>query len=747
MNRKIELLAPGGDIDAIKAAIVAGADAIYCGLDKFNARNRAANITISQLPGILRLAHRNKCKVFITLNIVIIDSEIPDLVKMLNKLVVTSVDGIIVQDLGLLYLLSQYFPALKIHASTQLTTHNIGQILFLSKLNAERVNLSRELSIKEIDVLTKLGKQNNVATEVFVHGSNCLSFSGACYMSSVLSGNSGNRGRCSQPCRDQYITTVAGKKYPLNLKDLSAFCDVEELANTGVVSFKIEGRIKKPDYVYSVVKSWREQLDRYEQNRKLSNDKSSFYKVFNRDFSNAFLKGTINKNMFIDDPRDHSIKHLYNVNRFSCEDEKEKAALALYSEKDSLKEYVKSGIANLSTEKLPVNIDVVGKNGAPLKFNVKTPDDYFEIISTSVTTETKKDSLTQKDILKRLKTIDETGFKINNLNFDGLESGLFLPFKELTSLKKRLLHILMGSGDMIDPVVIPPLPKNPTENIIPSLSVLISSPDQIVQCEQSNADIYYQLPTSILKERASLQNLFNHNKQLIPWFPSIIIGDDYNTAVDFMTEINPKIIVTNNTGIGMEAYKNGIPWIAGPYMNLVNSYSLVNLKENFGCVGAFISNEINQWQLKRIRKPNNFKLYYSIFHPILLMTARQCLFQQISGCYKNEIDKKCIAECEKTAAITNLKNDVFFIEKTKGNMNHIFYEKHFLNTEIVVDIKNLFSGFIVDLRNIKTQTHINRPIPEIIKLFNDLIHRKNDAQKQIHGCIYPTTNQSYLRGI
>jgi putative protease len=124
MNKHIELLAPGGDIESIKAAILAGADAVYCGLDKFNARNRAANISFEDLQGILRLAHKNNCQVFLTLNIIIVDSEIPALFSLLNKLVNTSIDGVIIQDLGLFYILSKHFKSLKIHASTQLTTHN-----------------------------------------------------------------------------------------------------------------------------------------------------------------------------------------------------------------------------------------------------------------------------------------------------------------------------------------------------------------------------------------------------------------------------------------------------------------------------------------------------------------------------------------------------------------------------------------------------------------------------------------------
>src|SRR5574344_1558865 len=165
MTDNIELLAPGGDIDSIKAAIAAGANAVYCGLDKFNARNRATNISFDDLNGVLRLAHQHNCQVFLTLNIIFVDSEIPALIGLLNNLVNTSIDGIIIQDFGLFYLISNYFKGFKIHASTQLTTHNQGQILFLNKLNAQRVNLSRELSIDEIETLSAVAHQNKMLIE------------------------------------------------------------------------------------------------------------------------------------------------------------------------------------------------------------------------------------------------------------------------------------------------------------------------------------------------------------------------------------------------------------------------------------------------------------------------------------------------------------------------------------------------------------------------------------------------------
>jgi putative protease len=209
----------------------------------------------------------------------------------------TSVDGVIIQDFGLFFLLSTYFPHLKIHASTQLTTHNKGQIKFLKKLNATRVNLSRELNTNEIETLTHEAHQQDLLSEVFVHGSYCISFSGICYMSSVQSGNSGNRGRCSQPCRDEYETTAQGKRFPLNIKDNSAWFNLQELYNAGVDSLKIEGRIKKYHYVYSVVKAYKKQLLNVYNKTEQSKNNSVLHKVFNRDFTDGYLKGEIHKEM------------------------------------------------------------------------------------------------------------------------------------------------------------------------------------------------------------------------------------------------------------------------------------------------------------------------------------------------------------------------------------------------------------------------------------------------------------------
>lgn len=746
MKRKIELLAPGGDVDSIKSAIIAGANAVYCGLDRFNARNRAANITFENLQGILRLAHKNNCEVFLTLNIIIVDTEIPALFSLLNKLVNTSIDGVIVQDLGMFYLLSKYFKSLNIHASTQLTTHNEGQIKFLNKLNASRANLSRELSIQEIKKLTAFGQKNKILTEVFVHGSYCISFSGICYMSSVLGGRSGNRGRCSQPCRERYSTTLAGKNFPLNLKDNSAFFDLKELYEAGVASLKIEGRIKEFEYVYTVVNSWNKQLEYFYKNNSILNDNSDLYKVFNRDFSNAFLKGAINKDMFIDDPMSYSTKHLSNLNKNDSKEKLLKDQIELYKGKEDTRTFVKSKIQDLSIAKIPLVIAISGEYGKPLKVSVKTPSTSFIVLSKINLANVGTEVLTHKMVLNRLKAINETEYFIEHLDLNSIQADLYLPFKELTSIKKRLLFILNGSKEIIDPIETP-LIKRPNVKLKPTLSVLISSQEDLHLADKTTADLYFQFPNSIKNKNVEFINLFKENNNMIPWFPSVLIGEDYEAAVDFLNKLHPNRIVTDNTGIAYDAYKKGISWIAGPFLNTINSFSLLCLKENFNCEGAFISNEISRRQIKTINSPADFKLFYRIYHPIVMMTSRQCLFHQVSGCEKDQIDTSCIQSCNKSATITNLKEVDFYIEKTKGNYNSIYNNENFLNTDIIKDIPDTFSSFFIDLRDIKTETKANPDKSVIIRHFENLIQGDADAIKELRQNIHPTTNTQYKKGI
>ncbi|PVZ69542.1 peptidase U32 family protein [Pelagibaculum spongiae] len=763
MSRKIELLAPGGDVEAIKAAIVAGANAVYCGLDTFNARNRAANLSFDDLTGILRLAHKYDCEVFLTLNVVILEQELPTMIKLLNKLVNSGIDGIIVQDLGMFNLVKKFFPTLDIHASTQLTTHNEGQLHFLKKIGASRVNLSRELNIGEIKSLTTLSHELGVLTEVFVHGALCIAFSGQCYSSSVSVGNSGNRGRCSQACRDEYEVTATGNKYPLNLKDNSAYFDLPELVAAGVDSLKVEGRIKGAHYVYTVIDTWRKQIDQFVATGKLLPDDSNLHKVFNRDFTNSFLQGNLTKDMFIDNPRDHSVQHAVGNSDGISAIQIQEAKDELYIDRNQLGAELREKIQYLSTAKLPLKIEFSGAIDTPLSISAIIGADASDsasdaisngdqdaktinIQSDSVLAVTEKSELTEKTLAKRFKSFDNAEFNLE-FCFAGYDSGLSIPFKEVTSLKNQLAFLLNNSIEVVPNVEVAALDKSNRSSGKPTLSILIADEKDFHLCDLTGADVYFKLPESFKKDCPKYIDLLKANPRLIPWFPAVLIGKDYFEAVKILEQVQPKRIVTNNTGIAYKAYEMDIEWVAGPFLNTTNSYALLTLQEELNCAGAFISNEINRLQLRNIARPDDFKLYYSIYHPILMMTSRQCFFQQTVGCKKPSIEDGCMLKCEKATTIKNVKGIQFSIDKQKGGYPSIYNHEQFLNLDVVNDLTDLFDEFFIDLTNIGAGSKAEQDKAQLIQHFESVLQGSEQASAQLNQMITVSTNAQYRQGL
>lgn len=759
MRSKIELLAPGGDVDAIKAAIIAGADAVYCGLDTFNARNRASNIYFDELVGIIRLAHQYQCKIFLTLNIVILEREFKSLAKLLSKLVNTTLDGVIVQDLGLFNLITKHFPTLDIHASTQLTTHNAGQIPFLKKLGASRVNLSRELNLKEIKALATVAVENDTLVEVFVHGSLCVAFSGLCYSTSASVGNSGNRGRCSQACREEYETTPSGNNFPLNIKDNSAFFDLPELIEAGVHSFKIEGRIKGANYVHTVVDSFRKQIDGFVTTGKLTQDGERLYQVFNRDFSNAFLRGDLNQSMFIDNPRDNSTKHALDKNNAISVVQIHEVEQELHQQNKQIKATVFDKISCLSIEKLRLTLNFKSEENHPLTIVATVFDNdetqEFTVQSTSLMAQSDQASIDSSVIEKRFKSFNNSSYDLTNINTDNLPQGLSIPFKELTALKKQLAMLLNDNNAVLPEVTLPPLNNFPkATDAKAKLSLLICDETDIDLAKTTNADIYFKLPDAYKRGCTKYVNFFKENPNLIPWFPSVLIGKDYEAALTVLKQVKPKLIVTNNTGIAYEAYQLGIKWIAGPFLNTTNSYALLAMKEAFDCAGAFISNEINHQQMRTIARPENFQLFYSIYHPILLMTSRQCFFQQSVGCDKPRIDNGCMLSCDKSTSITNLKGDNFAIDKQKAGYPSIYNQDQFLNMEIINDLADLYDGFMIDLTNIGAGDKKSPEKAALIQQFESLLEQKDNEQtvnenihKTLKSMVPESTDMQYHNGL
>lgn len=747
MSRKIELLAPGGDVEAIKAAIVAGANAVYCGLDMFNARNRASNLSYDELNGVLRLAHEHNCEVFLTLNVVILEHEVISLVRLLNKLVNSGIDGIIVQDLGIFNIVKKHFPSLHIHASTQLTTHNEGQILFLHKIGATRVNLSRELNLGEIKALTTVAHDHDVLTEVFVHGALCIAFSGQCYSSSVSVGNSGNRGRCSQACRDEYEVTAEGHRFPLNLKDNSAYFDLPELVDAGVDSLKVEGRIKGAHYVYTVVDTWRKQINNFIESGKLLADDSNLHKVFNRSFTNSFLQGNLNKKMFTDNPRDNSVNYAVEKNNAISVVQIHDVKQDLYNEKNALGAELADKIKDLSIDKVALTLAFTAKENTPLTLNIMAGNTSFEVKTDSLLRTADEIAITPETLDKRFRSFNNATFDLAPMNFDNFDANLTVPFKEITDLKNQAAFLLNGSREVIKHVDVPALPKHDKVSSTPKLSLLIANEKDLHLTDVTDADIYFKLPESLKKNCLKHITLLQENPRLIPWFPAVLIGKDYLESVKILEQVKPKRIVTNNTGIAYKAYEMGIEWVAGPFLNTTNSHALLTLKEELNCAGAFISNEINRGQIRNITRPENFKLCYSIYHPILMMTSRQCFFQQTVGCKKPAIEAGCMLKCEKATTITNIKGISFAVDKQKGGYPSIYNHEQFLNFDAVSDFSHLFDEFFIDLTNIGAGSKQEQDKVELIKHFEALLAGNDEAKAELDNLVPISTNAQYVQGL
>tara|TARA_R110001583_G_scaffold53742_3_gene165375 strand:- start:408 stop:2651 length:2244 start_codon:yes stop_codon:yes gene_type:complete len=747
MSRKIELLAPGGDVDAIKAAIVAGANAIYCGLDMFNARNRATNISFEELKGILRLAHKFECEVFLTINVVILEHEIKGVVKLLNQLVNTTIDGIIVQDLGIFNLVKKHFPSLLIHASTQLTSHNEGQIRFLAKAGATRVNLSREMNLPEIKMLSTVAHDHDVLTEVFVHGALCIAFSGQCYSSSVSVGNSGNRGRCSQACRDEYEETNAGNKYPLNLKDNSAYFDLPELVDAGVDSLKVEGRIKGAQYVHTVIDSWRQQINKFVETGDLLDDNSNLYKVFNRDFTNSFLKGHLSKDMFIDNPRDNSFQHANDEKNAISIVQIQEVQTELASEKNAISADVAEKIKHISIEKPILNMAFSGELDKPLQVTLTFEDQTHTVSSTSLLRSAGDAAIEPEAITKRFKSFKNGDYELQEINFEGLKSGLSVPFKEITVMKNQVAFILNGQVEVIAPVELPALERFDKVSETPTLSLLISDLKDLHLAEHTQADIYFKLPESWKKRSNKYIDIFLENPRLIPWFPAVLIGKDYDESLRLLEVVKPKRIVSNNTGVALKAYEMGIEWIAGPFLNTTNSYALLTLQEELNCSGAFISNEINRHQMRNIKRPKNFKMLYSIYHPILMMTSRQCFFQQTVGCNKPTIEDGCMLKCQKATTITNVKGFSFAVDKQLGGYPSIYNDEQFLNLDVVDEFSSLFDEFFIDLTNIGAGSKAELDKRELLNHFTQLVNGSDESKIALDQMVTLKTQAQYTQGL
>lgn len=501
----IDLLSPVGDFDCLKAAVQNGANSVYFGANLFSARAFASNFDLDELKNAIQYARIRGVKTNLTLNTLIKNDEFEDAFNLAKKAYEFGIDAIIVQDLGLAKMLIKSFPDLAIHASTQMSVHNLQGVLELQELGFKRVVLSRELSIGEIEYICR---NSNVEIECFIHGALCISYSGQCLFSSMIGGRSGNRGKCAQPCRLPYKllenNSVIDSGYLLSTRDICGLDFIPDMINAGVTCLKIEGRMKKPEYVATVTRIYRKYIDLAESSEPYvvdDADRKILMQAFNRgSFSCGHLSNEPNKKLVFKDKSDNIGLFLGKVEKYNSNkgyitvklNEPIEVGDTVALERESgtynvsevmvsnknikgtkvgqtvtigrMKGNIKLGdkifkmssksqnsIANDSlrfeNRKVALNCEVTVKENQPLEINITSANDLDIYKNLNITStldvlpvEAKNRPISKDDIIAQINKTNSTPFSFANIKVN-LDDNLFLPkVSSLNELRRTALE-------------------------------------------------------------------------------------------------------------------------------------------------------------------------------------------------------------------------------------------------------------------------------------------------------------------
>jgi len=492
----IELLAPVGNMECLKAAINAGCDAVYLAGKSFGARSFAGNFSKEELEVAINTCHLYGVKVYITVNTIIYDVEVDRLMEYIDYIHKLGVDAVIMQDIGMIDLVRKTYPNLEIHASTQANIHNLEGVKFCEELGIKRVVLARETPI---ELVREIKKKTKTEIEIFVHGALCMSYSGECLMSALIGGRSGNRGTCAQICRQPYSLEIDGKivsnnEYLLSTKDLNTLDNIGELIECGVNSLKIEGRMKRPEYVYLVTSMYRKAIDnyvKYKETKITDSDIKELKKLFNRYFTKGFLFNEDNDNFtntfrpnhlgieigrVLDYKNGQVIIKLtddLNINdgiRIIGKNDTGSIVTLMYKNNSRVNKAIKGDIISIPfkeivekdsivlkttdynqikeiedkikiEKKIKISGKCILKNGEPIKLIVSDSKNVVEKHSDYIIESAKTMETTSDRIEEQLKKLGDTVYEFENLEIEK-DSNIFVPVNALNELRREVINIL-----------------------------------------------------------------------------------------------------------------------------------------------------------------------------------------------------------------------------------------------------------------------------------------------------------------
>ena len=642
--KKVELLAPAGNLECLKVAVDSGADAIYIGGNRFSNRAYATNFNDEEIIEGFNYAHLKNVKIYVGINIAIYENEIQDVFDYVDFLYVNGVDALIVSDLGMIDALKSRYHDLPIHVSTQANIHSLWQIKQLEKMNVERVILARETPISTIKYIKE---NSNVDLEVFCFGALCVCYSGNCLHSSFIGKRSGNRGMCAQPCRMKYTLLCDNKKvsdeaYLLSLKDLNILDSIDKVIESGVDSLKIEGRMKNKEYVALVVKTFRESIDYYYENKAIKDTTKEIQdisKIFSRGFTKGYLLNAKNNEMGATNYPSHLGTYLGRV--IETKDGKVKIKLAtklnqqdritiLNEHLDEIKMYVsklyvnnklvacgyKGEIVTLeinskieknvavyktidskfienidnniknNVKKMEINMSFTCHVGNKIKLIVTDIlNNKVELLSENIIEKAINNPTTRERIYENLAKLGNTPFVLNDISLD-IDDDIIIPISIINSLRRQAV-------------------ENLSEKILNSYkrTLIIDKYDEYISFKEQNkvrinVKVINKSQLDVVANIEGINTIYYDNiddlKTVKRLYPKLNIVP-VNARIDNYNILDSKIIKTSNIG-DLTKYKDNIIH-TDSYLNVLNHYSVEYLlKNNVSKIG--LSPELSEFQIK-----------------------------------------------------------------------------------------------------------------------------------------------------
>lgn len=773
---KYEILAPAGDMNALRAAVSAGANAVYLGYDEFSARAKAKNFNKKELEEAVKFAHLRNVKIYVTFNILIADFEIKRAMESIKMLHDIGVDALILQDIGIADRIRKDFPDFELHASTQMAVNNFYGAAFLKEMGFSRVVLARETPFFEVKKIKEL----DIDIETFIHGALCVCYSGECLMSSMIGGKSGNRGECAQACRRSYEildfhkNKIARRLYYISPKDLNTLDDVAKVINAGGYSLKIEGRMKNPEYVYTLVSSYKKALE----GKLKIEDKENTEQVFNRGFTKGFFNGDFGNNFISSDRPDNrgvEIGKVISISKnfakvvFSV-DVFEGDGLEFESNKGrfgfKVREFYKFGEeVNLVLHKMPTegskinrtyskklyekvddkienynfkrNLDLdlninIGENP---KINGKTEGFETNYELDKKVEVAKKSGLSREKVLENISKTGDSIFEVRSVDLN-LDEGAFLPISAINEMRREVVKKLenkileKGINRVLNPYnFVEGSNRAKIKSKDSKIKVFFNKFEDLDKTNLSNIDEIiirakdlekfkkkYKREVSIYLDKfysyRELENLRNYILK-----DKVVEGVWINNLSEYYIFKDEDVKI--NADIGL---------------NIFNSNS-AEFFYNLGLNSITISPELNSRQIQEIVKNNSVDFNLISYGRVPVMTMKHCPYSVVKNCvderdcpsckYKNYLlrdEKNVDFEVLRQNTFTEIFNsypillDEYVNRLKKNNVNLLI-----LADEFTDEVINLYKNYNdKDFENIKkkienkygqvTKGHINRGI-------------------------------------